>query len=122
MPLPPQVVEKVRAGVPTVRPNAITRRFERALDACGLPHFTFHKLRHYYVSVPHSLGVPDKYIMLNGGWECQSVLHGVYQHAMQDRVEKENQKVIHFFGDLYEGAKQDGETQAMQHEMHHKNL
>ena len=41
---------------------------------------------------------------------------------MQDRVEKENQKVIHFFGDLYKGAKQDGETQAMQHEMHHKNL
>lgn len=120
-PLPPQVVEKVRAGVPTIMPNAITRRFERALDACGLPHFTFHKLRHYYASVLHSLGVPDKYIMLNGGWECQSVLHDVYQHAMQDRVEKENQKVVHFFGDLYDTAKQEDDIEYMQHEKQHES-
>lgn len=120
-PLPPQVVEKVRAGVPTIMPNAITRRFERALDACGLPHFTFHKLRHYYASVLHSLSVPDKYIMLNGGWECQSVLHDVYQHAMQDRVEKENQKVVHFFGELYDTASQ-GDTYEMQHKKQHKIL
>lgn len=121
-PLPPQVVEKVRAGVPTIAPNAITRRFKRALEACGLPHFTFHKLRHYYASVLHSLGVPDKYLMLNGGWESQTVLHNVYQHAMQDRVEAENQKVISFFGSLHDSAKQEVKSEEMQHEKQHKIL
>lgn len=100
-PLAPQVIEKVKAGLPCIVPNSITSEFDRALKACGLPHFSFHKLRHYYASVLHSLGVPDKYIMLNGGWECESVLHGVYQHTLTDRAEKENTKVVGYFEDLY---------------------
>lgn len=100
-PLAPQVIEKVRAGLPCIVPNSITSEFDRALKACGLPHFSFHKLRHYYASVLHSLGVPDKYIMLNGGWECESVLHGVYQHALSDRAESENEKVVDFFEKMY---------------------
>lgn len=100
-PLAPPVIEKVRAGLPCIVPNSITSEFDRALKACGLPHFSFHKLRHYYASVLHSMGVPDKYIMRNGGWECESVLHSVYQHTMSDRIEAENAKVVDFFDSLY---------------------
>ncbi len=101
-PLPPQVVERVRKGLPCSNPDTISHQFISALDKCNLPHFTFHKLRHYYASVLHALGVPDKYIMLNGGWESDEVLKGVYQHALSDRVDKENQKVINFFENLYD--------------------
>lgn len=102
-PLPPQVVAKVRAGLPCATPDTISHQFIAALKKCGLPHFRFHDLRHYYASVLHALGVPDKYIMLNGGWESDEVLKNVYQHALTDRAEQENAKVVQFFGNLYPG-------------------
>jgi len=96
-PLPPAVVAKARDGLPTLHPDAITRHFKRAVKNCGLPHFSFHKLRHYYASVLHALGVPDKYILKNGGWECESVLHNVYEHTLADREKQENEKFVNYF-------------------------
>ena len=54
----------------------------------GLPHFSLHKLRHYYASMAHSLGIPDQYIMKAGGWKTDNVLKSVYQHAMKDKQEE----------------------------------
>lgn len=92
-PLPPNVVKKARAGVPTISPSQISNQFARALNASDLPKFSFHKLRHYYASALHAMGVPDKYIMQNGGWECESVLQGVYQHTLADQQEDINEQV-----------------------------
>lgn len=96
-PLSPAVVAKARKGLPTMHPDAITHHFKRAVKNCGLPEFSFHKLRHYYASVLHSLQVPDKYIMKNGGWECESVLHNVYEHTLSDREEQESKKIVTHF-------------------------
>ena len=99
-PLPYSVIERVRKGIPAPNPNMITNQFIDVLRACGLPHFRFHDLRHYYASTLHALNVPDKYIMKNGGWESEDILHNVYQHTLSERAEQENKKVISFFDNL----------------------
>lgn len=48
-------------------PNKITSKFEHCLKTAEIKHFRFHDLRHYCASIQHALGVPDAYIMQNGG-------------------------------------------------------
>jgi len=66
-------------------PSRISRYLAKKQSELGLPHFSLHKLRHYYASMSHSLGIPDQYIMANGGWKTDNVLKNVYQHAMADK-------------------------------------
>ena len=97
-PLPPKIIQKLKnTHLGTMDPGQISRAFERAVKESGVPPFSFHALRHYYASVLHAEGVPDKYIMQFGGWSTDTVLKSVYQHAMRDHAEKESAKVTHIF-------------------------
>lgn len=97
-PLPEQVVQKLRQyKMGTLTPAMIDKHFRKAVEAAGLPPMRFHALRHYYASVLHAAGVPDKYIMQFGGWSTDSVLKNVYQHTMRDRTEKESERVTSVF-------------------------
>ena len=69
-------------------PGNIIRHLQRTQEKLGIPKFSLHKLRHYYASVAHSLGVPDSYIMKAGGWKTDSTLKNVYRHAMADKEEE----------------------------------
>lgn len=52
----------------------------------GLPHFSMHKMRHYYCSVLIAEGVPFKAVQKMGGWSSSSrVMQEVYAHQLQDR-------------------------------------
>ena len=70
--LPKEVIAKLNDvngdKITTLTPTAITARFPHLLKKAGVPSFRFHDLRHYWVSVAHASGVPDYYIMRNGGW------------------------------------------------------
>ena len=97
-PLPAQVVQKLRQyKMGTLTPAMIDKHFRKAVAAAGLPPMRFHALRHYYASVLHAAGVPDKYIMQFGGWSTDAVLKTVYQHTMRDRTEKESERVTSVF-------------------------
>ena len=97
-PLPEQVVAKLRRyEMGTLTPAMISKHFSKAVKDAGLPYMRFHALRHYYASVLHAAGVPDKYIMQFGGWSTDSVLKNVYQHAMRDQTEKESNRVTSVF-------------------------
>lgn len=97
----PQAVIDFFAGktgrVFTCHPDALSHRFRRAvayLQRHGLSaHFRFHDLRHYYASIAHALGVPDVYIMQQGGWKSDHVMKRVYRDALPDRVRAEAEKV-----------------------------
>ena len=52
-------------------------------DAAGLPHFSLHKLRHFFASYMHELGFSDKQIQAAGGWSTDMVMKRVYTHAME---------------------------------------
>lgn len=75
-------------------PGSINRRLTTVLNEHGIPHFSLHKLRHYFASSSHALGIPDIVILQNGGWKTDNVMKTVYRHAQKDSVEKESKKYI----------------------------
>ena len=99
-PMPPEIIRKLKScdeQITKLNQNQIYKRFRKALVECGVSDFRFHDLRHYYASVSHALGVPDKYIMQYGGWSSDGVLKNVYQHVLSERAEGEGAKVVDFF-------------------------
>lgn len=80
--------------------QAIYKRFVRLLDKNGLPHMTFHDLRHLNASVMLQLGVPDKYAMERGGWSTTSTLKSVYQHTFSEEREAVNRKINEYFENI----------------------
>lgn len=115
VPLPPQIISKLReAGDPPcpLNPEQITKGLHRVLKANGLPLFRFHDLRHYYASTLHALGVPDKYIMLYGGWESEAVLHSVYEHTLAEKRKSTQEIVVEHFSNVMQHDIQHDEKKA----------
>lgn len=78
-------------------PDELTKKFRKAVGC----KYRFHDLRHYYASTAHYLGVPDAYIMANGGWKTDSVMKRVYREALEDKKKEENQKIADHFKKLF---------------------
>ncbi len=72
-------------GYITVRPDIISHRFEKLVKRLGLPHYRFHDLRHYTVSVMISLNVPKKYVATYVGHSSERMIDEVYFHVMESR-------------------------------------
>lgn len=70
------------------KPGSITHFLNRAQLQLGMPHFSIHKLRHYFASKMSALNIPEEDILKMGGWGTDHVMKTVYRHAMED---KENQ-------------------------------
>lgn len=88
--IPLDIAEKIREQgyVYKGHPNSITCYLTRVQNALGMPHFSVHKLRHYFASQMSAIGVPEADIMRMGGWETDHVMKSVYRHSMIDREEK----------------------------------
>ena len=78
-------------------PHAVSIAFNRLLKKQNLPLFRFHDLRHYYVSSLHALGIPDKYIMAQGGWSTNHTMQTVYNHIMSTKQTEFSSKVSNHF-------------------------
>lgn len=81
-------------------PSSIYAYLKRTLKKLGIEHFSLHKLRHYYASMSHSIGIPDVYIMAGGGWKTDNVLKNVYRHALSDKKEEMLNKPASYISDL----------------------
>lgn len=68
-------------------PGSITRYLKKLEDKLGIPHFSLHKLRHYFASEMSALGVPEADILKMGGWDTDRVMKSVYRHSMMEREE-----------------------------------
>ena len=92
--LPPAAIKTItadRRGSERIyphTPNALTKAFDDALTAAKLPHFRFHDLRAYSASIRHAMGIPDQYIMLDGGWKTDTVMKKVYRRTLEDQRKK----------------------------------
>lgn len=96
VPVPVEIMELVecKSGrIISCTPDMLSKKF---LKLTG-NQFSFHDLRHYYASTAHYLGVPDAYIMANGGWKTDSVMKRVYREALEDKKKEENQKIEKHF-------------------------
>lgn len=69
-------------------PNLISNSLSRIEKKLGIPHFSVHKLRHYFASQMSSMGIADADIMRMGGWKSDNVMKSVYRHSMMERDEK----------------------------------
>ena len=80
-------------------PDALARRFERALRFAKLPHFRFHDLRHYGASIMMYMGgISQRTIENRGGWSRNSpVLRQIYQNTLADKEAAETEKINLYF-------------------------
>ena len=74
-------------------PNKLNQKLTSILTALGVPVFRFHDLRAYYASMAHALGIPDAYIMANGGWTSTNILNRVYKRTFAE-MQAETNKTI----------------------------
>ncbi len=68
-------------------PNSITCYLTKLQDSLNIPHFSIHKLRHYFASEMSAIGIPEADILKMGGWETDRVMKTIYRHSMIDKEE-----------------------------------
>ena len=87
--IPKEILDRIRKiGLYTGYPDAITTYLYRTQKKLNIPKFSVHKLRHFYPSLLHLYGVPDKYAMKQGRWKTNQVLKEVYQDTYDSEMEK----------------------------------
>jgi integrase len=100
---PDFVAEKLKSingKVTNLEPNYLTEKFGNMIRRIDIPQFRFHDLRHYSASMQHALGIPDAYIMQRGGWGNDSVLKGIYRHALDSEQKRINGIINEHFSDI----------------------
>ena len=85
--IPPFLADKIRTQgyIYKGHPNSISKHLENMLRKLEMPHFTIHKLRHYFASKMSELGVPESDILKMGGWETDHVMKTVYRHSLMTK-------------------------------------
>jgi integrase len=84
--------------------NAIYKRFTRLLKANGVPHMSFHQLRHLNASVMAMLDIPTKDAQERGGWKTPYTMQRVYTHTFTAQRKLADVKVNDYFNDLIANA------------------
>lgn len=74
--------ERTDEHVTKLTGNNMYAKFTAALKTLGLPHYRFHDLRHYLVSVMLSLNIPKNYIADYVGHADEGMIDRVYGHIM----------------------------------------
>lgn len=87
--------------------DAIYKRFMRLLKKNGIPHMSFHDLRHLNASIMALLRIPDKYAMERGGWKTDKVMKKVYTHTFSDEREKVDAVIDNYFESVMKTANND---------------
>lgn len=74
-------------------PNSISKHISAVEKKLGMPHFTLHKLRHYFAS--KMLTITDiKTVQALGGWKTDNVLKTVYAHSLKEEQEKAKREAV----------------------------
>lgn len=99
--LPAAVMDLIGHGEPEEyiykgTPTSITNKFCRLRDRLGMK-CRFHDLRHYSASIMHAIGIPDQYIMAQGGWSTDSTLKAVYRNTLSDKQKTFTEKKNSYF-------------------------
>ena len=90
-----------KAGEGYIEPRsgkAISSRFTRVVRKAGLD-MRFHDCRHIFASVGLALGVPEKYLLEQGGWMTPATMKNVYQHTYEsERLNNQGRIDAYFTG------------------------
>jgi integrase len=83
-------------------PGRISQALGEVQAKLGIPHFSAHKLRHYYASAAIALSVPIPYVERAGGWSKGSpILRSIYIHAQEDKQKEIDRITVDHMGDIF---------------------
>lgn len=68
-------------------------------EQLGLPHFTLHKLRHYFASSMSGI-VSEADLLQMGGWQTDYVMKKIYRHSMETDNLQAQEKVANKMSNL----------------------
>ena len=74
-------------------PRQIGGRFTRLLEAKGLPHMSFHQLRHLNASTMAMLGIQKEIAQERGGWKTPHTMNQVYTHTFDAQRKAADRKI-----------------------------
>ena len=101
--LPEEVIARLTPNengrIVNLTPRQINHRFCKIRNKMKFS-YRFHDLRAYAASVRHSKGIPDAYVMADGGWKTPSVLQRVYRRAMEDKRKEFAAQVNEHFSNI----------------------
>lgn len=82
--IPPQLADLIRQQgyIYHGHPELITRTLKQVQEDLGIPHFTLHKLRHFFASYMMQCGFTQKQVQGEVGWSTMYTMQELYQHAM----------------------------------------
>lgn len=79
-------------------PGSINKWLTNTLKDLGIPHFSFHKLRHYFASKLICMGYSKREVEILGGWGKNSqVLEKIYSQAMLTTSEDGRRNIMNRF-------------------------
>ncbi len=84
----------------TISGTALSKRFNRLIKKAGIPHMTFHDLRHVNASVMALLNIPDKYAQDRGGWKSDNIMKSVYMQTFSQQREEVDNRIDDYMCDL----------------------
>ena len=77
-------------------PQTMYVRYHKLVKKLGM-NYRYHDLRLFFASSLHAIGIPDVYIMHEGGWKSAAVLNEVYKQVMADSQIEFQEKAAAFF-------------------------
>lgn len=98
--LPPFLIKRLKeieGRIISTTPHNLSGNFSKFLKKHNIPHFRFHDLRHYNVSILHAMGIPDKYIQAQGGWSTNYTMQNVYNHIISDKQSEFSKQITNHF-------------------------
>lgn len=101
----PQYLQELIAAVETdklvpLTGDAVTQRFAKAIKKAGLPHMTFHDLRHVNASVMTLLNIPDKYAQERGGWHTDHIMKSTYMQTFSAERTAVDERIDNYMSDV----------------------
>jgi integrase len=102
--IPPYINDLINAvktdALVTLSGQAIYKRFSRLLEKNGLPHISFHRLRHISASVGSALNIPTKEMQERGGWKTDYTMKRVYMHTFTENRKLADAKIDNYFNSI----------------------
>ena len=80
--------------------DAMSQRFSKAIKKAGLPHMTFHDLRHVNASIMALLHIPDKYAQDRGGWQTDHIMKSTYMQTFSAERTAVDDKIDNYMYDV----------------------
>lgn len=100
---PKEVIDLIGQGegyIFNCTPNAITVAFCKLRDSLGMK-CRFHDLRHYTISIMHSIGIPDQYIQQRSGHKDARILQAIYRNPLKSQSNVYVKKTNNYFSEVF---------------------